>query len=45
MRTYMKDVENEMERKSTERMIKDEELSLDKIARYVLALSTEVHKR
>ena len=41
MRTYTKDIEKETERKSAERMIKDGELSLEKIARYVPALSME----
>ena len=41
MRTYAKDIEKETERKSAERMIKDGELSLEKIARYVPALSME----
>ncbi len=41
MRTYTKDIEKETERKSAERMIKDGELSLEKIARYVPALSMD----
>ena len=41
MRTYTKDIEKETERKSAKRMIKDGELSLEKIARYVPALSME----
>ena len=41
MRTYAKDIEKETEKKSAERMIKDGELSLEKIARYVPALSME----
>ena len=41
MRTYAKDIEKETERKTAERMIKDGELSLEKIARYVPALSME----
>ena len=41
MRTYAKDIEKETERKTAERMIKDKELSLEKIARYVPALSME----
>ena len=41
MKTYAKDIEKETERKSAERMIKDGELSLEKIARYVPALSME----
>ena len=38
---YLKDFEKETERKSAERMIKDGELSLEKIARYVPTLSME----
>lgn len=41
MRTYAKDIEKETERKLAERMIKDGELSLEKIARYIPALSME----
>ena len=41
MRTYAKDIARETERKTAERMIKDGELSLEKIARYVPALSME----
>lgn len=41
MRTYTKDIEKETEKKSAERMIKDGELSLEKIACYVPALSME----
>ena len=41
MRTYEKDLKRETERETAERMIKDGELSLEKIARYVPALSME----
>ena len=41
MRTYAKDIERETERKTAERMIKDGEMSLEKIARYVPTLSME----
>lgn len=41
MRTYEKDLKRETERETVERMIKDGELSLEKIARYVPALSME----
>jgi len=41
MRTYTKDIEKETEKKTAERMIKDGELSLEKIARYVPALSID----
>ena len=41
MRTYEKDLKKETERETAERMIKDGELSLEKIARYVPALSME----
>ncbi len=41
MRTYAKDIEKETERKTAEKMIKDGELSLEKIARYVPELSIE----
>ena len=41
MRTYTKDIEKETERKSAERMIKDGELSLEKIARYIPSLSMD----
>ena len=41
MRTYAKDLKRETERETAERMIKDGELSLEKIARYVPALSME----
>ena len=41
IRTYTKDTEKETRRKSAERMIKDGELSLEKIACYVPALSME----
>ncbi len=41
MRTYAKDIEKETERKTAKKMIKDGELSLEKIARYVPELSFE----
>lgn len=41
MKIYTKDVEKETERKTAERMIKDGELSLEKIARYVPMLSMD----
>ena len=41
MRTYEKDLKRETERETAERMIKDGELSLEKIARYIPALSME----
>ncbi len=41
MRTYAKDIEKETERKTAEKMIKDGERPLEKIARYVPELSIE----
>ncbi len=41
MRTYAKDVAREADRATAERMIKDGEMSLEKIARYIPTLSME----
>ena len=41
MKTYAKDIERETERKMAERMIKDGEMPLEKIAHYVPTLSFE----
>ncbi len=41
MRTYAKDIAREADRATAERMIKDGEMSLEKIARYIPTLSME----
>ncbi len=45
LKAYVKDIEDNTARKTAERMIKDGEMTLEKIARYVPALSMDELKK